>query len=55
MEKFKELSIEEMLEVEGGFFLLRPIGSTLIYDTYTACVDFYEGFVEGFDNGKKLK
>jgi hypothetical protein len=54
MDKFKELGISEMNGFNGGFFLRRPLGSTLLYDTYTACVDFYEGFVEGFNDGKNL-
>lgn len=53
MEKFKELSIEEMQEVEGGSILSPLLMTDKIAHAMDEIGDFISGFTDGFYNGFK--
>lgn len=53
MEKFKELSIVEMQEVDGGSILSPLLMTDKIVHAMDEIGDFISGFADGFYNGFK--
>jgi lactobin A/cerein 7B family class IIb bacteriocin len=55
MEKFKELSIAEMQEVEGGLGLIETIVAGLVIAAGAAIIDDWDNFKRGLNGAPPVK